>query len=62
MTDSLPSQMLKQAESKLEGFNGVKTEIDFYMAKVHEALDRLRFLIRSNSLNEENPDGLLISD
>ena len=32
------------------------------MANVNEALDRVRFLIRSNLINEENPDGLLISD
>ena len=58
-TQSLPGEMVKQAQRRVDGFNSLKGEIDEDMAKAHESLDRVRGKIQANTLSEHNPHGLL---
>ena len=54
--------MVAAAEQKSAGFRSLKAEIDDEMAKVHEALEKVRRKIHENIVSDENKDGLLIGN
>ena len=58
----LPEEMVAAAEQKSAGFRSLKAEIDDEMAKVHEALEKVRRKIHENIVSDENKDGLLIGN
>ena len=59
LSPDLPAAMIAVAEQKIIGMDVLKAQIQEKMAAINERVDDLKNLIRENTVNEVNENGLL---